>query len=67
VASLTPVREAVEREAATKPDLRACFLCHAWDDRQGAAQELHDLLVAAGVKFWFSENDLGLGVPMMRA
>lgn len=67
VMSLTPVREAVEREATAKPDLRDCFLCHAWDDRQGAAKELHDLLEAAGVKVWFSEKDLGLGVPMMRA
>jgi TIR domain len=67
VASLTPVREAVEKEAAAKPDLRDCFLCHAWDDRKEAAKELHDLLVAAGVKVWFSEKDLGLGVPMMRA
>jgi hypothetical protein len=67
VASLTPVREAVEKEAAARPDLRDCFLCHAWDDRQGAAKELNDLLEAAGVKVWFSEKDLGLGVPMMRA
>ena len=67
VASLTPVREAVEVQAATKPDLRDCFLCHAWDDRQGAAKQLHDHLEAAGVKVWFSEKDLGLGVPMMRA
>ncbi|WP_235276341.1 toll/interleukin-1 receptor domain-containing protein [Methylotenera sp. N17] len=67
MASLTPVREAVEIQTATKPDLRDCFLCHAWDDRQGAAKELHDLLEAAGVKVWFSEKDLGLGVPMMRA
>jgi hypothetical protein len=67
VASLTPVREAVEVQAATRPDLRDCFLCHAWDDRQGAAKQLHDLLEAAGVKVWFSEKDLGLGVPMMRA
>lgn len=67
VASLTPVREAVEIQAAAKPDLRDCFLCHAWDDRQGAAKQLHDLLEAAGVKVWFSEKDLGLGVPMMRA
>lgn len=65
VASLTPVREAVEIQTAAKPDLRDCFLCHAWDDRQGAAKELHDLLEAAGVKVWFSEKDLG--VPMMRA
>jgi len=42
-------------------------LCHAWDDRQGAAKELYELLDAAGVKVWFSEKDLGLGVPMMRA
>lgn len=67
VASLTPVRKAVEIEAAAKPNLRDCFLCHAWDDRHGAAKELHDLLEAAGVKVWFSEKDLGLGVPMMRA
>lgn len=67
VASLTPVREAVEVQAAERPDLRDCFLCHAWDDRQGAAKQLHDLLEAAGVKVWFSEKDLGLGVSMMRA
>ena len=67
VVSLTPVREAVEIQTAAKPDLRDCFLCHAWDDRQGAAKQLHDLLEAAGVKVWFSEKDLGLGVPMMRA
>lgn len=67
VASLTPIREAVEAQTAAKPDLRDCFLCHAWDDRQGAAKQLHDLLEAAGVKVWFSEKDLGLGVPMMRA
>lgn len=66
VASLTPVRAEVEARAAV-PDLRDCFLCHAWDDRQGPAKELHDLLEAAGVKVWFSEKDLGLGVPMMRA
>jgi len=67
VQSLTPVRSAVETKAAEQPDLRDVFLCHAWDDRQGAAKQLHDLLVAAGVKVWFSEKDLGLGVPMMRA
>ncbi|MGQ9447343.1 toll/interleukin-1 receptor domain-containing protein, partial [Xanthomonas citri] len=66
VQSLTPVREAVEVQVARHPDKRDVFLCHAWDDRQGAAKELHDLLEAAGVKVWFSEKDLGLGVPMMR-
>lgn len=67
VVSLTPVRNAVETKAAEQPDLRDVFLCHAWDDRQGAAKQLHDLLEAAGVKVWFSEKDIGLGVPMMRA
>lgn len=67
VQSLTPVRETVERRAAEQPELRDVFLCHAWGDRQKAAKELRDLLVAAGVKVWFSENDLPLGVPMMRA
>ncbi len=67
VQSLTPIRETVETRAAEHPDLRDVFLCHAWDDRQGPAKELHDLLEAAGVKVWFSEKDLGLGVPMMRA
>jgi hypothetical protein len=67
VQSLTPIRQAVEARAAEQPDLRDVFLCHAWDDRQGPAKELHDLLVAAGVKVWFSEKDLLLGVSMMRA
>lgn len=67
VQSLTPIRQTVETRAAAQPDLRDVFLCHAWDDRQGPAKELHELLVAAGVKVWFSEKDLALGVPMMRA
>ena len=67
VQSLTPIRQTIEARAAAQPDLRDVFLCHAWDDRQGPAKELHELLVAAGVKVWFSEKDLGLGVPMMRA
>ncbi|MFM7968375.1 toll/interleukin-1 receptor domain-containing protein [Aeromonas sp. A-5] len=67
VQSLTPIRQTIETRAAEQPDLRDVFLCHAWDDRLGIAKELHDLLEAVGVKVWFSEKDLGLGVPMMRA
>ncbi|SDY41975.1 TIR domain-containing protein [Citreimonas salinaria] len=67
VQALTPVRENVEDLAVSQPDLRDVFLCHAWDDRQGSAKELYDLLDARGVRVWFSERDLGLGVPMMRA
>lgn len=67
VQSLTPIREAVEVQSAAQPDIRDAFLCHAWADRKDSAKELHDLLEALGVKVWFSEKDLGLGVPMMRA
>lgn len=66
VRALTPIRETVERRAPL-PDLRHIFLCHAWDDRQGAAKELNDLLVGQGVSVWFSENDIGLGEPFLRA
>jgi hypothetical protein len=66
VQSLTPIRETVERRASL-PDLRQIFLCHAWDDRQGAARQLYDLLVERNVSVWFSENDIGLGEPFMRA
>lgn len=67
VQSLNPIRKAIEIKAVQQPDLRDVFLCHAWGDRKEAAKELYDLLEAAGVKVWFSEKDLGLGVPMMRA
>lgn len=66
IRTLTPVRNSVE-SLASKPDLRDVFLCHAWDDRKGVAKELHDLLESNGVSVWFSEKDLGLGVPMLRA
>ena len=66
VRALTPIRETVEKRASL-PDLRHIFLCHAWDDRQTGAKELYDLLVARGVSVWFSENDIGLGEPFLRA
>jgi hypothetical protein len=65
VRALTPIRDSVEKQASL--DLRDVFLCHAWDDRQGAAKELHDLLESRGVRVWFSEKDVGLGVPLLRA
>jgi hypothetical protein len=67
VRSLTPVRRTVEERARDYPDLRDLFLCHAWDDRDGAAKKLHDLLEASGVSVWFSEKDIGLGQPLLRA
>jgi len=65
VRTLTPVRENVEKRASV-PDLRDVFLCHAWDDRKGAAKELHDLLESHGVSVWFSEKDVLLGTSLLR-
>lgn len=65
VRALTPVRESVERRALL-PGLRDVFLCHAWDDRRGAAKELHDLLESLGVSVWFSEKDVALGTSLLR-
>src|ERR1700754_4411178 len=48
VRALTPVRRTVELRARQEPDLRHVFLCHAWDDRRGAAKELHDRPEAKG-------------------
>lgn len=66
VQALTPIRRTIEN-LSTLPDLRDVFLCHAWDDRLGIAKELHDLLLSNGVTVWFSEKDVALGVPLMRA
>jgi hypothetical protein len=65
VRALTPFRESIEKRASL-PDLRDIFLCHAWDDRQGAAKELHDLLELRGVSVWFSEKDIILGSTLLR-
>ena len=65
VRTLTPVRENFEKRASV-PDLRDVFLCHAWDDRKGAAKELHDLLESVRVSVWFSEKDVALGAPLLR-
>lgn len=65
VRTLTPVRENFEKRAPL-PDLRDVFLCHAWDDRKGAAKELHDLLESQNVSVWFSEKDVLLGTSLLR-
>lgn len=65
VRALTPIRANVENRAAL-PDRRDVFLCHAWDDRAGAARQFHDLLEARGVSVWFSEKDVALGTSLLR-
>jgi hypothetical protein len=65
VRALAPVRQTAESRAGL-PDLRDIFLCHAWDDRQGDAKSLHDLLEARGVSVWFSEKDVAIGTSLLR-
>lgn len=65
VRTLTPVRESIEKRTPL-PDPRDVFLCHAWDDRAGAARELHDQLESRGVSVWFSEKDVALGTSLLR-
>ena len=64
--ALEPIRVTVEKRAPL-PDLRQIFLCHAWPDRQGVATDLYNLLIARNVSVWFSEKDINLGEPFMRA
>lgn len=65
VRALSPIRASVEKRVSL-PDFRDVFLCHAWDDRKEAAQELHDQLEASGVSVWFSEKDVLLGTSLLR-
>lgn len=65
VRALTPYRRAVESQGQLQ-EVRDLFLCHAWDDRRGAATALNNLLEAEGVSVWFSEKDILLGQPFMR-
>jgi hypothetical protein len=47
--TVEPVARQAEVQARVHPERRDLFLCHAWDDRAGAAKEFNDLLVALGV------------------
>lgn len=66
IQALAPIRRTVE-SLASNTQLFDVFLCHAWDDRKGAAKDLSDLLTANDVKVWFSEKEVALGVPLLRA
>lgn len=64
--TIQPLAREAELVARTHPDRRDLFLCHAWDDREGAAKELCDLLVSHGATVWFSEYDVGLGKSLLQ-
>lgn len=60
---LNRVAEAVDHDADRPRD---AFLCHAWADRDGPAEELFAALTELGVDVWFSERDVKLGVSLAR-
>lgn len=64
--SLAPIALQAAQQASTHPDRRDVFLCHAWDDREGVAKTLHDLLESFDVAVWFSEKDVALGSSLIR-
>jgi len=61
-----PFVEKAAEQATKHPERRDLFLCHAWDDRQGSARELHSKLLSYDATVWFSEDDLPLGSLMLR-
>lgn len=61
-----PVARVADVQARSYPSRRDLFLCHAWDDRAGAAKELYDHLTASGATVWFSETEVGLGTSLLR-
>ncbi|WP_457255960.1 toll/interleukin-1 receptor domain-containing protein [Pedococcus sp. P5_B7] len=64
--TVKPFTEKASEQAQAHPERRDLFLCHAWDDREGSAKELHGHLKANGASVWFSEEDLPLGSLMIR-
>lgn len=64
--TMEPLARNAELVARTHPERRDLFLCHAWEDREGAAKELCDLLVSHGATVWFSEYDVGLGKSLLQ-
>jgi len=64
--TIAPLARNAEVQARSYPERRDLFLCHAWDDRTGAARELYDLLIALKATVWFSETEVGLGKSLLR-
>jgi hypothetical protein len=62
-AFLGDVRDVVDSDL---PRERDAFLCHAWNDRQGPANDFYLALREVGVDVWFSERDVQLGYSLPR-
>lgn len=61
-----PLVRNAEVQARLAPEHRDLFLCHAWDDRNGAAREFYDDLVSFDATVWFSETEVSLGKSLLR-
>ncbi|MGK9148462.1 toll/interleukin-1 receptor domain-containing protein [Plantibacter flavus] len=57
---LSPVRSAT----VARNQVHDVFLCHAWPDRQAAANDVYELLLGKDVSVWFSEVSLRPGTDM---
>ncbi len=64
--SIEPLARQADEQARQHPERRDLFLCHAWEDRNGCATELYDLLKSNAATVWFSERDVRLGKPLLR-
>ena len=64
--SIERIARTAKEQAHQHPERRDLFLCHAWDDREGAATDLYDLLRSNDATVWFSEKDVGLGKSLIR-
>lgn len=64
--SVEPFAREAEKQAQKYPDRRDLFLCHAWDDREGAATDFYNHLRSNDATVWFSEKDVGLGKSLIR-
>lgn len=60
VRDLKPVRAAT----VSRTQVNDVFLCHAWPDRQAAANDVYELLLGKNVSVWFSEVSLRPGTDM---
>ncbi|MCB0900225.1 MAG: toll/interleukin-1 receptor domain-containing protein [Actinobacteria bacterium] len=64
--SIEPIARNAGEQSRQHPDRRDLFLCHAWEDRDGAAAEMYELLQSNRATVWFSEKDVSLGKPLIR-
>jgi hypothetical protein len=56
--------ESVRAATVARTQVNDVFLCHAWPDRQAAANDVYELLIGKDVSVWFSEVSLRPGSRM---